>query len=123
LRKVLLVQGHNEIGLAFFGTIAERFITWVGRDLLRLMRLNQFPFFPQEVDDPADQVRPNIPAGEDMLILVKNVLVEQPCEMAMLDPVFEQARAGVRRLVALFQAGNAGNEHRSIDNASWAAAS
>src|SRR5580698_398794 len=56
LREVIGVERHDEIYVPLLSTDAERFISWVRRDVAARGGWHIFSDFPNEIDDFPDQV-------------------------------------------------------------------
>jgi hypothetical protein len=78
-----------------FRAQAERVIFRIRGDLNRGADLARFSPFSNQVDDRSDQVWPDAKALQNFLVLVQDVLCDEPHEVFFLCPSVENVGTGV----------------------------
>ena len=76
-------------------TQAERLIFRIRRDFNRGARLHLCGPFANQAYDPPDQVSANTKALQDFLVLIQDVIGDEPNEVVFLCPLVEDIGAGV----------------------------
>jgi hypothetical protein len=95
LRKILRIQGHDEIGLASFSAAAEGIVSRIGRDTWQSRRRNKFRLLSQQIDYLPDEWTPDAQPFQDSFVFQKNLIGHQPDKRIPFDPVPEQIGAWI----------------------------
>ncbi len=101
-----------------FGTGAKRVVIRIGRNIIRQKNLDQLSFLPQEVDDLADQIAPDMEPSEDFLVFRQDFLADQLNEIRFLQPIAKQGCARIPNRPSGFEPGNASDQYTGIDSTS-----
>ena len=119
LRKVPGIEGDNEIGLAFLGAKAKGIVLGIRRNLDGRTDSHFFGALSNQVHDSPDQFGTNMQTLQDFLVLVKNVLREEPDEIVFLCPPAKQICARILSWnTKLSEARDARDQHARVqDNA------
>ncbi len=96
LWKVLRVQGKDKISSALFCAKTERIVFRVGRYFHCGTDLYRFRPVSDQIDDLADQARPNSHPPQDCLVFTEDVFRVEPDEVVVLRPIVKQI--GIRVL-------------------------
>lgn len=117
LREVRWIQSHNEVSSALLRAQAEFVVSRIRRECDRFANLDILGALSNQIDNRADQAGPDAKTIQDFLILIQNILGDEPDKAAFRRPRVKNIGAWIStRNIGLSKTGDACNQNARINN-------